>query len=183
MRENHWADVYLERIGAGRPARADAEALRELHMTGLELIGHDGFFAALSRDFARYTDKPAHDRPTTAAAMALKLGRVRPAAVLDSVVQVVWIVDSPIDWFKRLLALSRMTVEKVVALVRTVKTAPPPIRLPGPVLRLSAHALHARRDTLISRGWTPHWAEARSTATALVRQGDTQPLSDFITAR
>lgn len=44
----------------------------------------------------------------------------------------------------------------------------------------TAHALHARRDVLSSRGWTPHWAEARSTATALVRQGDPQPLLDFI---
>ncbi|WP_172385263.1 XRE family transcriptional regulator [Streptomyces sp. MNP-20] len=44
----------------------------------------------------------------------------------------------------------------------------------------TVHALHGRRDALISRDWTPRWAEARSTATALVRQGDPQPLSDFI---
>lgn len=44
----------------------------------------------------------------------------------------------------------------------------------------TVHALHSRRDALISRGWSPHWAEARSTATALVRQGDTRPLADFI---
>ncbi|MFD3418806.1 helix-turn-helix domain-containing protein [Streptomyces decoyicus] len=43
-----------------------------------------------------------------------------------------------------------------------------------------AHALHARRDLTASRGWTPHWAAARSTATALVRLGDDQPLLDFI---
>ncbi|WP_225987228.1 helix-turn-helix domain-containing protein [Streptomyces spectabilis] len=44
----------------------------------------------------------------------------------------------------------------------------------------TVHALHGRRDALICRGWTPRWVEARSTATALVRQGDTRPLSDFI---
>ncbi|MGW7367572.1 hypothetical protein ACWGI8_30165 [Streptomyces sp. NPDC054841] len=44
----------------------------------------------------------------------------------------------------------------------------------------TAHALHARRDALITRGWSPHWAEARSTATALARQGDPRPLLDFI---
>ncbi|MQS07335.1 helix-turn-helix domain-containing protein [Streptomyces alkaliphilus] len=44
----------------------------------------------------------------------------------------------------------------------------------------TAHALHARRGVLSSRGWTPHWPEARSTATALARQGDPQPLIDFI---
>ncbi|NGO70013.1 helix-turn-helix domain-containing protein [Streptomyces boncukensis] len=44
----------------------------------------------------------------------------------------------------------------------------------------TAHTLQARRDVLSLRGWTPHWAEARSTATALVRQGDLQPLLDFI---
>ncbi|MER5971830.1 XRE family transcriptional regulator [Streptomyces sp. NPDC002055] len=43
-----------------------------------------------------------------------------------------------------------------------------------------AHALHARRDLAATRGWTPHWAAARSTATALVRLGDNQPLLDFI---
>ncbi|WP_461026629.1 XRE family transcriptional regulator [Streptomyces sparsus] len=42
------------------------------------------------------------------------------------------------------------------------------------------HALHARRDLVAVRGWTPHWAAARSTATALVRLGDSQPLLDFI---
>ncbi|MFD2619927.1 XRE family transcriptional regulator [Streptomyces chumphonensis] len=42
------------------------------------------------------------------------------------------------------------------------------------------HALHARRDLIAARGWTPHWATARSTATALVRLGDSQPLLDFI---
>ncbi|WP_328723468.1 hypothetical protein OHT52_30830 [Streptomyces sp. NBC_00247] len=30
------------------------------------------------------------------------------------------------------------------------------------------------------RGWSPHWAEARSTAAALARLGDPQPLLDFI---
>ncbi|MEW2622029.1 helix-turn-helix transcriptional regulator [Streptomyces sp. NPDC048106] len=42
------------------------------------------------------------------------------------------------------------------------------------------HALHARRDLIAVRGWTPHWPTARSTATALVRLGDRQPLLDFI---
>ncbi|MFE3648200.1 XRE family transcriptional regulator [Streptomyces sp. NPDC059152] len=46
--------------------------------------------------------------------------------------------------------------------------------------RWMGHALHARRDLIAARGWTPHWAAARSTATALVRLGDTQPLLDFI---
>ncbi|MEW1675538.1 XRE family transcriptional regulator [Streptomyces noursei] len=46
--------------------------------------------------------------------------------------------------------------------------------------RWMGHALHARRDLVATRGWTPHWAAARSTATALVRLGDTQPLLDFI---
>ncbi|WP_258016354.1 XRE family transcriptional regulator [Streptomyces sp. AJS327] len=42
------------------------------------------------------------------------------------------------------------------------------------------HALRTRRDLIASRGWTPHWATARSTATALVRLGEPQPLLDFI---
>lgn len=41
-------------------------------------------------------------------------------------------------------------------------------------------ALHARRDLVVVRSWTPHWPAARSTATALVRLGDSRPLSDFI---
>lgn len=44
----------------------------------------------------------------------------------------------------------------------------------------TAQALHGRRDVLARRGWSPHWAEARSTATALARLGDPQPLLDFI---
>lgn len=44
----------------------------------------------------------------------------------------------------------------------------------------TAHTLHRRRDLLARRGWSPHWAEARSTATALARLGDPQPLLDFI---
>ncbi|MFR9723256.1 XRE family transcriptional regulator [Streptomyces sp. MS19] len=43
-----------------------------------------------------------------------------------------------------------------------------------------AQTLHAGRDALTARGWTPRWAEARSTATALARLGDPQPLLDFI---
>lgn len=45
----------------------------------------------------------------------------------------------------------------------------------------TAQTLHRRRDVLARRGWSPHWAEARSTATALARLGDPQPLLDFIT--
>ncbi|MBT2491697.1 XRE family transcriptional regulator [Streptomyces sp. ISL-96] len=44
----------------------------------------------------------------------------------------------------------------------------------------TVQALHARRGVLAARGWTPHWAEARSTAAALARLGDPQPLLDFI---
>jgi hypothetical protein len=44
----------------------------------------------------------------------------------------------------------------------------------------TAHTLRRRRDVLARRGWSPHWAEARSTATALARLGDPQPLLDFI---
>jgi hypothetical protein len=44
----------------------------------------------------------------------------------------------------------------------------------------TAHALHSRRDLLAARGWSSHWAAARSTATALARLGDPQPLLDFI---
>ncbi|MGV2919357.1 helix-turn-helix domain-containing protein [Streptomyces alfalfae] len=44
----------------------------------------------------------------------------------------------------------------------------------------TAHSLHRRRDVLARRGWSPHWPEARSTATALARLGDPQPLLDFI---
>ncbi|MFJ2814323.1 helix-turn-helix domain-containing protein [Streptomyces sp. NPDC087294] len=44
----------------------------------------------------------------------------------------------------------------------------------------TAQALHARRDTFAERGWTPRWAETRSTATALARLGDPTPLLDFI---
>ncbi|WP_405937345.1 XRE family transcriptional regulator [Streptomyces sp. NBC_00726] len=43
-----------------------------------------------------------------------------------------------------------------------------------------AHALHSRRDLTSARGWSPRWATARSTAAALVRLGDRQPLLDFI---
>ncbi|MFJ9183995.1 XRE family transcriptional regulator [Streptomyces anulatus] len=42
------------------------------------------------------------------------------------------------------------------------------------------HALHRNRDLISVRGWTPHWATARSTVAALVRLGDHQPLRDFI---
>ena len=42
------------------------------------------------------------------------------------------------------------------------------------------HALHTRRDLITVRGWTPHWSTARSTAVALARLGDPQPLLDFI---
>ncbi|SFD55979.1 helix-turn-helix domain-containing protein [Streptomyces aidingensis] len=42
------------------------------------------------------------------------------------------------------------------------------------------HTLHGHRGVLSLRGWSPHWPEARSTATALARQGDPQPLIDFI---
>ncbi|MER7623818.1 helix-turn-helix transcriptional regulator [Streptomyces sp. NPDC126503] len=41
-------------------------------------------------------------------------------------------------------------------------------------------ALHRGRDGLARRGFSPRWAGARSTATALARQGDPQPLLDFI---
>ncbi|MGW7519721.1 XRE family transcriptional regulator [Streptomyces sp. NPDC054796] len=44
----------------------------------------------------------------------------------------------------------------------------------------TAAVLHARRDLVAARGWSPHWAAARSTATALARLGDPQPLTDFI---
>jgi hypothetical protein len=44
----------------------------------------------------------------------------------------------------------------------------------------AVHALHDRRGVLSVRGWSPQWAEARSTATALARMGDPQPLLDFI---
>ncbi|MDI5903917.1 XRE family transcriptional regulator, partial [Streptomyces sp. 12257] len=44
----------------------------------------------------------------------------------------------------------------------------------------TAQALHARRGLLARRGWTPQWAEARSTATALARLGDPVPLWDFV---
>lgn len=44
----------------------------------------------------------------------------------------------------------------------------------------TSHTLHRRRGVLAVRGWSAHWAEARSVATALARQGDQQPLLDFI---
>ncbi|MFI8963869.1 XRE family transcriptional regulator [Streptomyces sp. NPDC053493] len=44
----------------------------------------------------------------------------------------------------------------------------------------TAHTLHSRRGVLARRGWSEHWTEARSTATALARLGDPQPLLDFI---
>ncbi len=43
----------------------------------------------------------------------------------------------------------------------------------------TAHTLHGHRDVLAQRGWSPHWAAARSTTTALARLGDPQPLYDF----
>ncbi|WP_234016778.1 XRE family transcriptional regulator [Streptomyces sp. LaPpAH-108] len=52
---------------------------------------------------------------------------------------------------------------------------------PGPdAATWTAQALHRRRDVVARRGWSPHWAEARSTVTALARLGDPQPLLDFI---
>ncbi|WP_256103153.1 XRE family transcriptional regulator [Streptomyces sp. ODS05-4] len=42
------------------------------------------------------------------------------------------------------------------------------------------HALRSRPGLLGARGWTPGWAAARSTAAALARLGDPQPLQDFI---
>ncbi|MDF3291914.1 helix-turn-helix domain-containing protein [Streptomyces silvisoli] len=44
----------------------------------------------------------------------------------------------------------------------------------------TAHALHRQRGVLSVRGWSMHWAEGRSIATALARHGDPQPLRDFI---
>lgn len=44
----------------------------------------------------------------------------------------------------------------------------------------TAHTLYQGRGVLGLRGWSERWAEARSTATALARQGDQQPLIDFI---
>ncbi|MEV8628255.1 XRE family transcriptional regulator [Streptomyces sp. NPDC051079] len=44
----------------------------------------------------------------------------------------------------------------------------------------TARALRTRRGVLARKGWSEHWAEARSTATALARLGDPQPLLDFI---
>lgn len=44
----------------------------------------------------------------------------------------------------------------------------------------TAHTLHSRRNLLARRGWSEHWAETRSIAAALARQGDPQPLRDFI---
>ncbi|MEV7915248.1 helix-turn-helix domain-containing protein [Streptomyces griseus] len=43
-----------------------------------------------------------------------------------------------------------------------------------------AQDLLSSRDLTSVRGWTPRWATARSTATALARLGDHQPLLDFI---
>ncbi|MEU6539726.1 XRE family transcriptional regulator [Streptomyces sp. NPDC047000] len=44
----------------------------------------------------------------------------------------------------------------------------------------TGQALYARRDLVTVRGWTPHWAAARSAAVALARLGDPLPLLDFI---
>ncbi|AYG85293.1 hypothetical protein DWB77_07510 [Streptomyces hundungensis] len=44
----------------------------------------------------------------------------------------------------------------------------------------TVHTLHRRRDVLGRRGWLRYWPEARSTATALARLGDPQPLLDFV---
>ncbi|MEU6403996.1 XRE family transcriptional regulator [Streptomyces sp. NPDC046985] len=46
--------------------------------------------------------------------------------------------------------------------------------------RWTAQALHSRRDVLAAHGWTPRWAGARSTAAALARLGDPEPLLTFI---
>ncbi|WP_234376298.1 hypothetical protein [Streptomyces sp. CB01201] len=40
--------------------------------------------------------------------------------------------------------------------------------------------LQKGRGALSVHGWSSLWPEARSTATALARQGDPQPLRDFI---
>lgn len=44
----------------------------------------------------------------------------------------------------------------------------------------TGRALRTRRDLTAARGWSPHWATARSTSVALARLGDCQPLLDFI---
>ncbi|WP_246150391.1 XRE family transcriptional regulator [Streptomyces qinzhouensis] len=44
----------------------------------------------------------------------------------------------------------------------------------------TAQALLLHRGHLARRGWSEHWAQARSTAAALARLGDPQPLLDFI---
>ncbi|MEU7148800.1 hypothetical protein AB0B15_12295 [Streptomyces sp. NPDC045456] len=41
----------------------------------------------------------------------------------------------------------------------------------------TGHTLPGRRDVLARRGWSPRWAATRSTATALARFGDSQPLA------
>ncbi|WP_326697431.1 arylamine N-acetyltransferase [Streptomyces sp. NBC_01754] len=57
MRENHWADVYLERIGAGRPARADAEALRELQLRHLMTVPFENLSIHLGEDIVLEEEK------------------------------------------------------------------------------------------------------------------------------
>ncbi|MFI5804499.1 XRE family transcriptional regulator [Streptomyces sp. NPDC051561] len=44
----------------------------------------------------------------------------------------------------------------------------------------TTQALHGTRGILAPRGWTPQWTQVRSTATALARLGDPEPLLEFI---
>lgn len=48
--ERTWADAYLKRIGAERPAAADAEALREMHLRHLTAVPFENLSIHLGQD-------------------------------------------------------------------------------------------------------------------------------------
>ncbi|MER5553026.1 arylamine N-acetyltransferase [Streptomyces sp. NPDC002793] len=52
-----WADAYLERIGAARPARADASALRELQLRHLMTVPFENLSIHLGQDIVLEEDK------------------------------------------------------------------------------------------------------------------------------
>lgn len=52
-----WVDAYLEHIGAGRPARADAEALRELQLRHLTTVPFENLSIHLGQDIVLEEEK------------------------------------------------------------------------------------------------------------------------------
>jgi len=55
-----WVDAYLQRIGAARPVRADAAALRELQLSHLMTVPFENLSIHLGQDIALEEEKLVH---------------------------------------------------------------------------------------------------------------------------